>query len=329
MNQDGACQWRGNHASRHNVRASGMCLPRSGPMQYELLFIPQGVLRPDRAAFERYFAARDHYTVRKGHARYENEDTGVYFSFEYMPDPAARPSEGASPWVTFSLALVRPSFFAEEGSIELSAFVAAFGPTLIQPGAQHVSEFSTTTFLRDWESRNRAACGLFTMQDAGAERPLTLPRSRLLAAWQWNYRRKMLQVKEGEGLFVPRVWFMRLAEGVGTSIVWPDAMAVRAPQVDRVIFSREALAPRTRLRGRRPDVAVVPWSTVAASITGSAFYDSLLVSWRVSDPKVLNALTHVVSTLRGTTDIPDLVADDKVLDREGFESGTAPPTPSR
>ena len=231
--------------------------------------------------------------------------------------------------MTFSLALVRPSFFAEEGSIELSAFVAAFGPTLIQPGAQHVSEFSTTTFLRDWESRNRAACGLFTMQDAGAERPLTLPRSRLLAAWQWNYRRKMLQAKEGEGLFVPRVWFMRLPEGVGTSIVWPDAMAVRAPQVDRVIFSREALAPRTRLRGRRPDVAVVPWSTVAASITGSAFYDSLLVSWRVSDPKVLNALTHVVSTLRGTTEIPDLVADDKVLDREGFESGTALPAPSR
>ena len=64
----------------------------------ELLFIPQGVLRPDRAAFERYFAARDHYTVKKGHARYENEDTGVDFSFEDMPDPAARPSAGASPW---------------------------------------------------------------------------------------------------------------------------------------------------------------------------------------------------------------------------------------
>jgi hypothetical protein len=292
-------------------------------VQYELSLFPQRAVRPGRAAFERYFAARDNYTVRKGKARYDNEDTGVYFSFEFIADPPRLGVGREPPWATFRIDLFRPSFFAEEASHELTAFTTAFGPAVTEFGSADADSYTQTAFLRSWEMRNRRVCGPFPARVAPGDPPFAMVRRRLLAVWQWNYRRKALQVEEGAGVFVPRVWFMRTDEGVATTIIWPDAMAVRAPRVDHVIFSRHALAPRRRLRGRRPDVAVVPWATIATSITGSAFYDSLLASWRVSDRRVLNALTEVVATLRGASDIPEFVPADKVLDREGFESASA------
>ena len=52
-------------------------------------------------------------------------------------------------------------------------------------------------------------------------------------------------------------------------------------------------------------------------VTGDAFYDSPLVSWRVTDPLVLTGLAQTVHRLPAN-EMPPLVPPDKVLDREGF-----------
>ena len=284
-------------------------------MRYELLFVPSSAVVPNRAAFERYFAKRDNYAVKKGTARYTNEDTGVDFVFECSSETADGPSSRTRPWARFSLEFVRPSFFAEEATRELEPFTGQFGTTVIDPQNPSVTTYTTPALLKGWEAGNREACGPYHRKGVADPR-FTLPRSRLLATWQWNYRRKALQEGERDGLFVPKIWFIRTDERVATAVIWPDAMPMRAPQVDYVIFSRETLAPRG-LVGKRSDVAVVPWSQVSPLVTGDAFYDSPFVSWRVTDPFVLTGLAQTVHRLPGN-DMPALVPPDKVLDREGF-----------
>ena len=284
-------------------------------MGYELYFIASTAAVPDRASFERHFAGRARYSVVKGAARYANEDTDASFAFDCLASkyPNLR---GPRPWARFTLDYRRPSFFAEESLPELQAFSERFGASAVYPGPTP-APYTTPAFLRSWEEGNREACGPFPDAAPPNERPLVLPRAQLLAVWQWNYRRKALQAEEGGALFVPRIWFVRTAGGVGTCVVWPDAMAARVPQVDTVVFSREALAPHSSL-GRRPDAAVVPWSAIAGSITGQAFFDSQIANWRVTDRRVLTGLAKAVVSFRGTTDLPDLLTGEMVLDREGF-----------
>ncbi|HEX5108127.1 MAG TPA: hypothetical protein VFV95_06760 [Vicinamibacterales bacterium] len=283
-------------------------------MRYELLFVPTSAVTPNRATFERYFSKRDNYAVTKGTARYTNEDTGVDFLFECLPETSGGPSS-RQPWARFSLAYVRPSFFVEEATRELEPFTGQFGSSVVDLQNPAVTTFSTPALLKGWEAGNREACGPYPRRNV-ADAPLTLPRSRLLAAWQWNYRRKALQEGERDGLFVPKIWFIRTNDTVATGVIWPDAMPLRAPKVDYVIFSREMLAPRG-LVGKRSDVAVVRWSQISPLVTGDAFYDSPLVSWRVTDPLVLTGLAQTVHRLPAN-EMPPLVPPDKVLDREGF-----------
>jgi hypothetical protein len=285
-------------------------------MRYELHFAPAGPVVPDRAAFERHFAGRDHYTVGKGVARYENDDTDVSFTFEFLTEPPAR-SGDVPAWARLSIDVVRPSFFAEESLPELEAFAARFGGGIRYPDGVTSGVYNRAIFLRTWEEMNRLACGPYPADAPPDKQPFTLPRARLLPIWQWNYRRAQLQAQGGDSLFVPRIWLVRLGQGVGTAVVWPDAMAVRTPQVDLVIFSREILAPRTRTRPR-PDVAVAPWAVIAGSITGQAFFDNQIANWRITDERVLNGLARTVASLRGTTEMPDVVSAETVLDRECF-----------
>jgi hypothetical protein len=285
-------------------------------MRYELHFAPAGPVVPDRAAFERHFAGRDHYTVGKGVARYENDDTDVSFTVEYLTG-AHRPEDGPPPWARLAIDAVRPSFFAEESLPELDAFAERFGSAVRYPDGTAAAAYNRAVFLRTWEEMNRLACGPYPADAPQDAQPFTLPRARLLSIWQWNYRRAQLQAQEGDSLFVPRIWLVHLEQGVGTAVVWPDAMAVRTPQVDLVIFSREILAPRTRT-GPRPDVAVAPWAVIAGAITGQAFFDNQIANWRITDERVLNGLARTVAGLRGTTDMPDVVPADAVLDREYF-----------
>ncbi len=279
-------------------------------MPYELHFVTASPEAPDRAAFERYFSRRDHYRVERGRASYHNDDTGVTFVFQH--DGNAVDSAGRRSWATFALDYVRPSFFAEEATRELEPVAATFGPAVVDPSDRGFTAYLTPTFLKSWERGNREACGPYPETVPEKHRPFTLPQARLLAAWQWNYKRRQLQEDEQDGLFVPKVWFVASGDGVGTGIIWPDAMPLRAPQVDYVIFSREALAP-----GGGSDVAVARWGEIAGSVTGSAFYDSPLVSWRVTDPQILTGLAQRVARMSGAR-MPAIVAPDKVLDREGF-----------
>ena len=105
---------------------------------------------------------------------------------------------------------------------------------------------------------------------------------------------------------------------MSTSVIWPEAMAARVPQVDFVIFSRGAFAGNGDAPVEGADVALVQWDAVAPAIQGSAVYDSLSMSWRVTEPAMLKELGELVSRVPSTPRLPDVVPLDTVLDEEGF-----------
>jgi hypothetical protein len=220
------------------------------------------------------------------------------------------------PWARFTLDYVRPSLFAEEATRELAPFAGHFGGVVIDSVQSAPTSYTAPMLLKNWETGNREVCGPYSSSGENVAR-FVLPRRTLLATWQWNYRRKALQDAERDGLFVPKVLFIQKSPGIATAVIWPDAMPIRVPKVDYVIFSRERLAPRG-LVGHRSDVVVAPWRDIAELVTGDAYYDSPLVSWRVTDPHVLTGLARRVAGLAGPSDMPDLLSPDKVLDREGF-----------
>jgi hypothetical protein len=285
-------------------------------LRYELFFATSAPLASPQAAFERYFEKRPPYKNGRGVARYENADTGVGFTFDCTSEPLATPGS-ARPWARFTIELLRPSFFPEEATREIEPFVRHFESRVFEvPGAEP-AEYSPAGFRRAWHDASRRAYeeALQTARQAGVTLS-RMPRRALHAAWQWNYHRQGLQTHEGDALFVPRIWFLRSGEEMSTSIIWPEAMAARVPQVEYVLFSRGAFEHDAS--SGRSDVALVSWDTVAPAFSGSTCYDSLSVSWRVTDPEMLASLAKVVSSTPPTRKLPDLVPLDTVLDEEGF-----------
>ncbi len=115
-------------------------------MSYDL-FLKSESLTADE--FESYFNSRPHYTLNGDQAFYENEDTGVYFSFDYAPDELGT--------VAFNLNYYRPHFFGLEAAPEVEAFVWAFNLTIDDPQIEGMSDgpFSVDGLLRGWNAGNR------------------------------------------------------------------------------------------------------------------------------------------------------------------------------
>jgi hypothetical protein len=290
-------------------------------MRYELFFISTGPMLSPQVAFEHYFEKRDCYTVGRGVAQYENADTGVSFAFDCTAAPEVAPGT-PKPWARFMVETLRPSFFPEEATREIEPFVKHFEARVLDTPGNAAVPYSPATFLRQWQEASRLeyANALKSSHRSGVALP-RMPRRELLSAWQWNYHRRVLQSHEGDGLFVPRIWFLRSDGRMVTCVVWPEAMPARVPQVEYVLFSRGAFAPRSALR--EPDVAFVPWDDVSAIIAGAAAYDSLSLSWRVTDREMLDALAGAISHLPSARRLPDVVPLDTVLDEEGFPEDEA------
>jgi hypothetical protein len=284
-------------------------------VRYELFFVSSSPMVSTQAAFEHYFKKRDFYTVGRGTAHYDNVDTGVSFDFDCTTQPVVAP-DTPRPWTRFMVELLRPSFFAEEATRELEPFVKHFEVGVLDKDGKAV-KYSPATVLREWHAASRREYERAVRAAAASDVQLArMARHDLLVAWTWNYHRRVLQAHEGDGLFVPRIWFLRTTEGMVTCMVWPEAMAARVPKVDYILFSRGAFAPLPALS--EPDVAFVPWASVAPIISGSAAYDSLSISYRVTDPTMLEALARLVAHLPPTTKLPDVVPLHTVLDDEGF-----------
>jgi len=98
-------------------------------MSYDLFFTQPEITLEQ---FLDYFAGRSRYRVENAQAWYENEDTGVYFCFDYSIEPEYDP-EAPAGIVAFNLNFYRPHFFALEAEPEVRSFVDYFNCSVHDP----------------------------------------------------------------------------------------------------------------------------------------------------------------------------------------------------
>lgn len=121
-------------------------------MSYDLFFIEPEITQEQ---FETYFSGRYHYKVENNQAWYENEDTGVYFCFDYSNEPEEDP-EVPNASVAFNLNFYRPHFFALEAEPEVQRFVSYFGFKIHDPQTHGMGDgpYSRDGFITGWNYGN-------------------------------------------------------------------------------------------------------------------------------------------------------------------------------
>jgi hypothetical protein len=272
--------------------------------------------------FVGHFTDRPHYQVSATQAMYTNEDSGVYFSFDYNTDPVDDPEADASLLpVAFNLNFFRPHPFALEAEPEVAAFVRAFDLTVSDPQTDGMGdgEYSREGFLRGWNHGN--AFGYRAIGSQHHERKfLTLPSARLEAAWRWNLDREARQRATGDDAFVPRIMFLDMNGEVLTTVAWGDGIPILLPVVDVILVARQQLAPRGWFRAK-PDVVVVPWREIEPLAHRFRKADGALECFELFYEATPADIERLIREKQPPSSMPTGVAFDQVLDHELMEQG--------
>ncbi|MFC4278220.1 hypothetical protein [Achromobacter aloeverae] len=220
-------------------------------MSYDLLFtFPKPT---QRSVVEKYFASRPHYQIN-GSVVYQNQDTGVYFVFEFRPDTDNQDQlVGASLNVNY----FRPHIFGLEAEPEVQAFVKCFQPSIEDPQMNGMGEgpYTPDRFLAGWNAGNAFAYESITSQQEGPF--LSYPKAKLEAAWRWNRAKSATQQSCGDMLFVPSILFVMVDGQLQSAVVWGDGIPTLMPKTDTVIVVRDKLAPKPLFRSRVKDICIV------------------------------------------------------------------------
>ncbi|MEI6233748.1 MAG: hypothetical protein WCT04_11890 [Planctomycetota bacterium] len=168
-------------------------------MSYDL-FLKATDRQPDRHDFEEYFDDRRHYSIDDTAVWYENDSTGVYFSFE-LSDAASdnddfgsddesaaqlAKEEGDDYWVVFNMNYARPHVFALEALREIRAFIDHFNLAIDDPqiGGMGHGPFTDVGFLSGWNHGNALACGALAHEKDRVRNHY--PTDLMERNWRWN-----------------------------------------------------------------------------------------------------------------------------------------------
>lgn len=299
-------------------------------MSYDLSFLSKKKSAVWSAAdFASHFSSRTNYTANESEAWYENEDTGVYFSFAYGPEPEEpeilAPIESAGfHWSGFSFNMnyFRPHPFGIEAEKEITALVARFDFAVDDPqnSGMGLGAYSGEGFLRGWNAGNSFAVSAMKTQyaDSLPNEIVLLPEERILALWQWNYGRRDFQAHSGEDVFIPKISFGRIGNEFATLAVWSDAIPAILPEADFLALVRQELAPKRLFRGSKPDVIFLPFAHVKEALNFAApLKTHSLDCYRVSGSEECR---RFFQNARAMGQEFKAIGFDRILDRKTFES---------
>jgi len=231
-------------------------------MNYILHFQPRTAGQPiTHDQIKHYFKERHHYTVNDYQSLYNNEDTGVFFTFEYggqrqLPEG---PASDILP-VYFNLACGKPHIFALEAETELSGFINNFLVRVSDPAMKGGSyaDYDEMDFFRGWTLINEAHYREPGNVSTLSKLPV-LPLALMEKIWRWNYHVADMQAELGQSGFVPRVMFIENQSTFSTAVVWTDAQPAVLPRVDMIILYRRQKGQGLGLN-KKEDIALIDFS---------------------------------------------------------------------
>jgi len=294
-------------------------------MSYDLFFKPQETSL-SLTDFHRYFRERPRFTFEGVQACYHNEDTGVYFTFEFKPEQRLEDGDDGEFFpVAFNINYFRPSYFALEAEPEVAAFVRYFGLLVHDPQAHGMGtgKYDTEKFLSGWHHGNQFGYSAILQDEENRKGISHLPTDQLHDAWRWNLSIPGRQSRAGESKFVPRVIFLNLGDSTMTvtAAVWPDGIPVVVTKVDYLYIPRDDLAPRKMFR-KQKDRTFVPWE-IALPILLKHGVQNEHGTVTLNYVKTPRALAKFVRSLPADSRPITILSADKVLDRELYERSIA------
>jgi len=265
----------------------------------------------DLKRINQYFQGRRYFSLAGRDAVYENPDTKVGFSFTFQFRRNVLLQQRAV-FAEFEIQYGRPSWFADEAEIELTAFMAAFGPRIeaFQMRGMGRGPYSGDRFLRAWDVGNA-----FTVRQLFVDKPgfrmATLPRDELRAIWAWNYGRAAEHRISGRRRFTPLIQFVGIEGRLRTMAHWPRGMPVLLPKVDYVLINRED--------GNDERFGLPPWSEVLEVVGRNPRFDV------TKDPISLEYLRTPQAITKWIENIPpiDLEALERLPATQVFDTELA------
>ena len=233
-------------------------------MSYDLFLFPEEPF--GRSSFVEFFHNRPNYSISGdgNEAFYENDDTGVYFSFYYLPREEMPPKMAEEGWprtnlIAFNMNYFRPHVFALEAVDEVEAAVRRLHCQVRDTQQEGMGDsWDREGFLRGWNWGNAFAYQAMTTQvlqeygdDALRDPPKTfLKATNALVAsgnnietvWRWNFNRRQLEEARGETFFIPRVtWTLHKHERERSRqadriVVWGKGVPILIPEFVTHVF---------------------------------------------------------------------------------------------
>jgi len=286
-------------------------------MSYDLFFRSRTATPPAETALLAYFRERLNYRCTDDQAWYENEKTGVYFSFDIGAPEEGVPVRDNSAPVAFTLNFFRPHVFGLEAEPELTAFVRRFDLLVSDPQTDGMGdgEYSPEGFLRGWNNGNAFGYRAMLQQQPGAVHH-TMPSALIETVWRWNRSVEERQQGIGDGAFVPTVFFFDVAGTLRTGVVWGDAIPILLPRVDVVMAPRKELAPRRLLR-RAEDSVLFRWEELERVLSRFAREsDGALPAHRLFYDDPPEDVAQLFRSKSPNTEPIKGVSFDQVLDQE-------------
>jgi hypothetical protein len=283
-------------------------------MSYDLYFTKP---RINQEQFTAYFSSRPNYEVSDQQSVYQNEDTGVYFIFDYN-EPGEDDPDSVDSTVSLSINYWRPHIFGLEAAQEISHVIDHFGFSIQDPQSQGMGDgpFSRDGFLSAWNHGNEFGYSAILRGNNSPEHVWTLPGERIEAIWLWNFHRADVQASIGEDRFVPRIFFMIVNRRVVSVAVWPDAISELIPKVDFLYVGRDELATRSIFGTRKKDHILLPFGDIESDLRPYQCADYSLTAYKLPAPTAPESLRSRIRALKSTGTTGEGLAVDQVLNEE-------------
>jgi hypothetical protein len=216
-------------------------------MSYDLFFYKQKESEISTEKISKYLSD-NLVPANEGNSQwfYENEDTEVYFSFDYNePDADYEPDEEAEPIenfddtnFSFNLNFMRPSFFGLEAFKFVEQFCIDLNLFVLNPQGDSEQPYKPNQKEQfdNWNKTN-----LWASKDHFKEMECCyLSESETNKVWEYNSNRQSIQENLGEQYFVPKIFFFKTKQDKKpfTLTIWTEHIPIVLPTTDYILLTR-------------------------------------------------------------------------------------------
>jgi hypothetical protein len=215
-------------------------------MSYDLFFLKQkGSEIPDERISN--YLSDNLVPANEGNTQwfFVNEDTEVYFLFEYSkPEEEIEQDDEISPITnfdytnfTFNINYMRPSFFGLEAFRFVEQFCNDLNLFVMNPDSETPFIPKRQELFDSWNETNQWA----SKNHFNETQNCYLSEDECSKIWEYNSNRKALQTRLGDGYFVPKIFFFKtkLENKPVTLTIWTEHIPLVLPATDYILLTRK------------------------------------------------------------------------------------------